>query len=512
MEVQLIKGHKDDCSNKKVNTDKLIRVAAYIRVSTDHEDQLSSLDNQRKYYERKINKNENWELVNIYSDEGISGTRDTARPGFIKMIKDACNEKIDLIITKSVSRFARNTVDTLNYVRMLSDKGVYINFEEEGINTMTMDSELLLTVLSAVAQQESKNLSEHVSKGHLMKIQRGEHVGTLKCYGYDYNKEDKQIYINKEEAEVVKKIFDLYLKGNGTLAIARILTNEGIPNIQGGSIWREESITHIIMNEKYTGDLILGKYYVKNHLTHQSKKNNGERDKYLIRDHHEAIIDKDTFNKVQEIREERRKKRCHMGYSSQSRYAFSGKFKCGFCGSSMRRCKTNNRINKARYSCTFGLGYTVYKCENSKMQGEEILKKAFMQAANRLRNKIKLEHRFSDRENKKISYARKILLNKNIDIEKFDSDLFEELIKIAILGDIDENGKIQPYTVRFIIKTEINPFVEQSTKGKIDLEKINTTNILDFYSNQMWQDYDKNGRVRYNNRFRVLVDYDNEED
>ena len=510
MEVQIIRG-KEILKKKDTNDEKKLRVAAYVRVSSEHDDQIASFENQKKHYERKINNNENWQLVNIYTDEGISGTRAIARPGFMKMIKDACNDKIDLIITKSVSRFARNTYDTLNYVRMLNEKNTNIIFEEEGINTMTMNSELLLTILSAVAQQESANLSEHVKKGHLMKIQRGEHVGTLKCYGYDYSKEDKQIYINKEQAEVVKRIFKLYLEGNGTLAIAKILTKDGIPGTRGG-LWREETITKIITNIKYTGDLLLGKYYVANHLTHKSVENKGEREQYFIREHHEPIIDKETFEKVQIERERRKNERGHIGYSSQSRYAFSGKFKCGFCGSTMKRCKTHNRINKARYSCNLGMGYTVYKCENSKMQSEEILKKAFMQAANRLRNKIKLEHRFSDKVNRKISYARKLLINKNIDIDKFDSDLFENLIKFAIQGQIDEKETIQPYTVRFIIKTEFDPFPSKIINGAIDLEKIDTTNLIDFYSNQMWQDYDEKGLVRYHNRFRVLVDFENGED
>ena len=158
------------------------------------------------------------------------------------------------------------------------------------------------------------------------------------------------------------------------------------------------------------------------------------------------------------------------------------------------------------------MGYTVYKCENSKMQSEEILKKAFMQAANRLRNRIKLEHRFSDKVNRKISYARKLLINKNIDIDKFDSDLFENLVKFAIQGQIDEKETVQPYTVRFIIKTEVDPFPSKSINGAIDLEKIDTTNLIDFYSNQMWQDYDEKGLVRYHNRFRVLVGFENGED
>ena len=491
-------------SDKKVlgNSENKLRVAAYVRVSTDTEEQKDSLDNQRKYFEKKIANNENWELVKIYIDEGLSGTKVKIRPKFKEIITDACNNKIDLIITKSISRFARNTLDTLKYVRMLSEKNVNIIFEEENINTLTMGNEFLLTILSAVAQQEVVNLSEHVKKALNVKMQHGEFCGTLKCYGYDYVKDDKQIYINNEQALVVKRIFELYLEGNGTFKISQILNNNGVLSPRG-SKWNESVITKILKNEKYTGDLVLGKSYTVDPLIGQRVFNKGERDMYLIREHHDAIIDKETFDKVQQEMKLRESQRNHKVNSTVNRYSFSGKMKCGFCGNSSIR---NSGNNSAKYYCSAYLKKVDDICNNCKPFGEDMLKKAFMQAANRLRNHIKLEYKFSDKENLKISYARKLLLKRDIDIEKFDSNLCDDLINFIIVGEFDEKGKKQPYTLRFIIKSEYSPF-SQNNLGKIDMSKIKTKDIIDFYCNYLWHDFCDN-KVSYHSKFRVIVSYE----
>ena len=199
-------------TSMKILNEKELRVVAYARVSTDHDDQKNSFDSQQKYYSNKIVKNPNWTFIDIYCDEGISGTRITKREGFIKMMKDAVNDKFDLILTKSVSRFARNTVDTLKYVRLLKEKNIGVYFEEENINTLDMNGELLLTILSSIAQQESSNLSAHVLLGLKMRAQQGRIVGGTSCYGYDYSKKDKQLYINPETSKVVKKYLSFILK------------------------------------------------------------------------------------------------------------------------------------------------------------------------------------------------------------------------------------------------------------------------------------------------------------
>ena len=206
-EVRVIKANRENIvrPGQKLN---VLRVAAYCRVSTDTEDQMNSYHSQVKYYTDLISKKPEWQFVDIYADAAITGTKVDKREGFRKMIADCADGKIDQIITKSISRFARNTVDTLNYVRMLKEKGVAVFFEEEHINTMTMDGELLLTILSSVAQQEVENISANVKKGLKMKMQRGELLGFNGCLGYDYDPETKSISVNRRESEIVRYIFD----------------------------------------------------------------------------------------------------------------------------------------------------------------------------------------------------------------------------------------------------------------------------------------------------------------
>lgn len=246
---------EDKSSNNK------LRVAAYVRVSSKHDDQLDSFESQVKYFHEKIITNHDWDFVRIYSDEGISGTNTQHRKGFNEMVEDAVNGKFDLLLTKSISRFARNTLDTLKYVRLLRDYGVAVLFEEENINTKNMAGELLLTILSSIAQQESLNLSEHVQLGLRMKMERGEIVGFCGCYGYDYDPKTKQLYINKEQAKVVKMIFNWYVEGVPIRHIAKRLTEMKIPTCKENMKWHHNAISKMLRNEKYAGDLLMGKYY-----------------------------------------------------------------------------------------------------------------------------------------------------------------------------------------------------------------------------------------------------------
>ena len=202
--VEIIKANRSLSDRNKNNMRSILRVAAYCRVSTDSDDQLNSYNSQVSYYTDLIRKNNEWDFVDIYADEGITGTQISKRTNFQRLINDCMNGEIDMVITKSISRFARNTLDTLKYVRMLKEKNIAVYFEDEKINTLTMDGELLLVVLSSVAQQEVENISANVKKGLKMKMSRGELVGFQGCLGYDYNVDDKSISINREEAEIVK--------------------------------------------------------------------------------------------------------------------------------------------------------------------------------------------------------------------------------------------------------------------------------------------------------------------
>lgn len=305
-QVEVIKSN--NLITENINTEnKLKKVCAYARVSTDSEEQLTSYESQIEHYSTQIKSNPNWEFAGIYADEGISGTQVKKRTEFQRMINDALNGKIDIIIAKSISRFARNTVDTLKYVRMLKEHNIAVFFEEEGINTLEMSGELLLSILSSVAQQESENTSTHVKLGLKMKKERGELIGFGGCLGYTYNPEDKTLTINAQEAEVVKLIYEKYLEGYGAESISRQLTKMGIKTPKGKDVWCETTVRKILKNEKYKGDVLQGKTFTIDPISHKRLSNMGEEDKYYISNHHEPIIDEETFEKV--TNNERKKRR-----------------------------------------------------------------------------------------------------------------------------------------------------------------------------------------------------------
>lgn len=281
------------------------RVAAYVRVSTDDEEQLNSFTSQKQYYQEKISQSKEWILVGIYADEGITGTKTKKRDDFLRMINDCMNGKIDIILTKSISRFSRNLVDTIQYVRMLKSKGVTVIFEKENINTSTMESEMQLALLSTLAQNEVKSLSANVKMGVKMKMRRGELMGFNGCLGYDYHKEDKSITVNEEEAETVRLIFDLYLSGMGGISIAKELKRQGRLNKKGVCKWSDSGVIGIIKNEKYKGDLLLGKTYTVDPISKRRLENRGEEDKFYIENHHKPIVSREVWDRAQEIRKGR---------------------------------------------------------------------------------------------------------------------------------------------------------------------------------------------------------------
>ena len=265
------------------------RVAAYCRISTDSEDQLNSYRSQVQYYTDKISENVDWMMAGIYADEAITGTQVAKREGFQKMINDCMSGQIDMVITKSISRFARNTLDTLKYVRMLKEKDIAVFFGDENINTLSMDGELLLVGLSAVAQQEVENIFSNVKKGLAMKMSRGEIVGFAGALGYDYDPETKSISVNEEEAKIVQYIFKRYIEGMGSHVIAGELEQMGALTNRGNKSWYDSTVLGIIKNEKYKGDLLQGKTFTVDPITKRRLGNLGEVDQYLMKDHHETV-------------------------------------------------------------------------------------------------------------------------------------------------------------------------------------------------------------------------------
>ena len=281
-------------------SEKKMKVAAYCRVSTELEEQDSSYEAQVEYYTSKISENENWKNAGIYADDGKSGTNTKKRADFNAMIQDALAGKIDMILTKSVSRFARNTVDSLVTIRKLKEKNVAVVFEKEGINTLEGTGEILITILSSLAQEESRNISENIRWGVVRKFEKGKViVNCTKFMGYTKN-EDGDLVIVPEEAEIVKLIFRLYLEGYSTGKIAKHLEEQGIKTATGQDKWHSTVIDKMLRNEKYMGDALLQKTYTVDFMTKKKVKNTGLVPQYYVEDDHEAIIPKELFYRVQE--------------------------------------------------------------------------------------------------------------------------------------------------------------------------------------------------------------------
>ncbi|MCM1508744.1 MAG: recombinase family protein [Ruminococcus flavefaciens] len=324
------------------NEYRQLNVAAYCRVSTDSEDQLNSYNAQVAFYTEHICKNPKWHFAGIYADEGITGTVVSKRERFKQMISDCEKGKIDLILTKSVSRFARNTVDSLNYVRKLKAMGIGVFFEEQNIDTLTTDSEMFIGLYSVMAQSESENISSNVRWGIQQRMKTGTYAFRYNIYGYRKG-EDGEPEIVPEEAEVVKMIFNKYLDGSSVNQIAAYLNENGVKSKTGKDGWKKGTIQGILVNEKYVGDLLMQKTYSVDCISKKTKKNNGEMPKYLISNNHPAIVERDIFNLVQQEKARRGAKRkksdiaiTELGKYS-AKYALSELLVCGECGSAYRR-------------------------------------------------------------------------------------------------------------------------------------------------------------------------------
>ena len=363
-----------------------IRVAAYCRVSTDGDEQLGSFESQKLYYEQKIADNPEWVNAGIFADEAITGTKTDKRNGFQEMIVRCQNGEIDMILTKSISRFARNTVDTLNYVRMLKDKNIAIFFEKENINTLDMNGELLLTIMSSLAQQEVESLSQNVKIGLQMKMKRGEMVGFNGCFGYDYDPETKTISVNEDEAQTVRMIYDMYLQGYGTTTIAKRLIELGIKNKKGEVSWHTHGVMGIIKNEKYKGDILLGKTFTTDPISKRRLANFGEENQYYIRDHHEPIVSREIWDEAEKIRKKRAKNKVVETTGNRERYtrqyAYSSMCECAYCGHKLtRRTRHSSSIyEKPVWQCMNATKNGIANCPNCKAIDEAILEGAFLDA------------------------------------------------------------------------------------------------------------------------------------
>ena len=365
-----------------------IRVAAYCRVSTKQEEQINSYEVQKKHYTEKINANPEWQMVGIFADKGITGTSVLKRDEFNKMIKLCKNKKIDMILVKSISRFARNTVDCLHYTRMLKTLGIDVYFEEQGIHSIKSDAEFYISIYGTIAQSESENISANVKWGKLQSAKEGKVAFMYKNFlgyrkGTDGNPE-----IDEEQAETVKRIYDRFLAGDSLKQIAVKLQNEKRLSPSGRNEWSTATIRSILSNEKYKGDAIINKTFTVDCLTKEIRKNNGERPKYYVENNHPAIIDAETFGRVQEELARRigKKKVKEIGTKTEqgkysSKYALTELLICGECHTPYRRCTwTAHGEKRIVWRCVKRLDYGKKYCHNSPTLEESRIQAAIVNA------------------------------------------------------------------------------------------------------------------------------------
>ena len=473
------------------------RVAAYARVSTDSDEQFTSYEAQIDYYTQFIQGHSEWSFIRVYTDEGVTGTSTKHREGFNRMISDALAGKIDLIVTKSVSRFARNTVDSLTTVRKLKDHGVEVFFEKENIYTFDGKGELLITIMSSLAQEESRSISENVAWGQRKRFADGKVSMPYKQFlGYRKGK-DGQPEIVPEEAAVVRLIYRLFLEGKTQTAICRQLEHEGTPSPAGKTKWSQSTVTSILQNEKYKGDALLQKKFTVDFLTKKLKPNEGELPQFYVTDSHTAIIDKLEFDSVQA--EFQRRKQLGTRYSGKS--IFSSKLICADCGGyyGQKVWQSNTKYRKVIWQC------------NSKFKGDDTcqtptldeteIKTMFLQAYNKL-----MGERFTLLEDCQ-AMRDTLCSNEKIEqeIERITNEL--EIVAAQVRACVQEHAEIAQSQVEFDAK--YNPLLAKherltkrldQTKAKqealqvrdrqLDLfiESLKTAPlVLDEWDEQIWQ-------------------------
>ena len=351
------------------------RVCAYARVSTDKEAQGESLENQTTYYRNLIEANQEYEYIGIFADQGITGTKDE-RPEFQKMLTLARAGEIDLILTKSISRFARNTTIVLELARELKELGVEMFFEKENLSSTSGDGELMLTVLSSFAQEESKSASENLKWRYRRKFEQGElAVNTTRFLGYDKNKHG-ELVIDPDQAKVVERIFADYISGKGSFVIAKELNGEGVSTVAGGK-WYSSTVLNILKNEKYKGDAKLQKTYSKDHLSKKKCVNHGEVESFYIENNHPSIVSQEIWNEAQLLIRQRAEAKGNMKARQtayQNRYPLTGMLLCSKCGAPLRRRIWNSKYacRKIVWQCSTYVKYGKSACQGTAIEDDVI--------------------------------------------------------------------------------------------------------------------------------------------
>jgi DNA invertase Pin-like site-specific DNA recombinase len=383
--VTVIPANQTKGNNASAGNQRKTRVAAYCRVSTDHEEQEGSFKNQMTYYTDMIEGREDWELAGIFADDGISGTGTRKRAGFMDMIQ-ACEEgRVDLVITKSISRFARNTADSLNFSRKLKALGIPIIFEKENVNTMEASGELMFTILSSLAQEESRNISENSAWGIRSKFQQGiPHLNCECLLGYDKD-ENGNLVINEEQAVTVRRIYRDFLEGWTVSEISRRLNEEGVPGVHGKATWYPISIERVLKNEKHVGDILMQKTFTSDFLTKTVRENNGQLEQYYIKDNHPGIVSREEWDAVQlelERRESFRQRHSIHTIGSSTDDPYYSRVFCAACGGKLVR-KAWKRMREPFWKCENAEKKKGHTCEAENVM-EATLKKAVVIAWNSL--------------------------------------------------------------------------------------------------------------------------------
>lgn len=464
--LTVIPAKKNTVTETTINSYRRQRVAAYARVSTDTEEQQGSYEAQCNYYENYIRQNTEWTYVKVYADEGISGTSAKKREGFNEMIQDAMDGKIDFIVTKAISRFARNTLDTLTYVRQLKDKGVGVYFENQNINTLDSKGEVLLTILAALAQDEIRCLSENVAWGKRKRYADGEvFIPTERFLGFEKDS-DGNIVINEDEAKTVRLIFKLFIEGKTEGSIKRHLENKGIPAPGGGQKWYTRTITSMLQNEKFIGDSLLQKGYVADFLTKKVVKNNGALPQYYVENSHPAILSREVFDLAQAEIARRKELRTDKRICTDS--PFGGRVICGQCGGFFGRkvWHSNSQYKKTIWRCN-----EKYRTKGKKEcdlphLDEETVKSAFVTAFNQI---------FIYKD--EVLETLDTLINDTLSEEKTDMAIAKlhdelEIIELKTKALIDRNSKTVLNQEEY--NCQYDALAEQYKTAVSEIEKLET--------------------------------------
>lgn len=498
---------------QKGNSARPLRVAAYCRVSTQMEEQLNSYEVQKNYYTDKINREPKWCFAGIYADKGISGTDVRKREEFQKMIRACKQGRIDMIITKSISRFARNTVDCLKYIRLLKSINVDVFFEEQGIHSTDNGAEFYITIYGSIAQSESENISANVRWGMNHRAKEGKVTFRYKNFmGYKKGNDGNPVIV-EEEAEIIRNIYEQYLGGNSLSIIADNLTKENIKTPSGKDTWSSGTVKSILTNEKYKGDALLNKTYVVDCISKKVQKNNGERPMYYVENNHPAIVTKDIFNRVQEEFKRRNSKIGFKGKQNKtglgrysSKYALSELLFCGECGTPYRRCTwTATGKKKIVWRCINRLEYGKRYCHHSPSIEEEKLKTGIIEAI--MENAIKTPELLNTLKNcikKGIApdESEDNILDLQIKIIKLDEEYNDLLNQMVV--DIDKCDVIEEKLVDIV--TQKHKLQDKIAKYKIC--KLQNEN-LKFRIDEIYEVVDglKNHPIEFDNSvIRQVID------